>query len=104
MGGGVVGAGDCCWQLRVRVLARPAIGITLRSSMSAVDLASLSRQIRRRQDALRELERQRNALIREAVAAGARPADLARETGLTRARITQIAQARTSTDLTTETK
>lgn len=38
------------------------------------------------------LRKERNRLLREALQAGARPVDLARQTGLTRARIAQIQQ------------
>lgn len=38
-----------------------------------------------------ELRAQRNAAVRAAIAAGVRPVDVARATGLTRGRIAQIA-------------
>lgn len=40
------------------------------------------------------LRKERNRLLRQALKAGARPADVARESGLTRGRIAQIQQTR----------
>lgn len=67
--------------------------------MSAADHAALRVRVIELHDAYETAEAsaeglrtQRNAAIRDALAAGVRPIDLARATGLTRTRITQIAQ------------
>ena len=54
-------------------------------------LAGLSAVLREQQDYARELEAERNVLLRAAVSDGATHSQIARATGLTRARVGQIA-------------
>jgi DNA-directed RNA polymerase specialized sigma24 family protein len=57
----------------------------------AKTLRSVSKDIRRRQDALRPIEARRNELVRQALAEGWTHAQIAEATGLQRARIGQLA-------------
>lgn len=57
----------------------------------SAELRALSRQIRRYQNRLQPLEQQRNDAVQRGLALGMSHGQLARETGLTRGRIGQIA-------------
>jgi DNA-directed RNA polymerase specialized sigma24 family protein len=79
---------------RVEVMT-PAMGRPPRPPADNPELAkalrSASRDIRRRQDALRALEERRNCLVRQAAAEGWTHQQIADVTGLTRGRIGQLA-------------